>query len=34
MVSLKALEAGKLTFNQIEAGRRSIRRVTKKSGFI
>jgi Ribosomal protein L16/L10E len=33
-LGLKALEATKLTFNQIEAGRKTIRRITKKEGFI
>lgn len=31
---LKAMQMGKLTFNQIEAGRRAIRRTTKKDGFV
>jgi len=33
-LALKALEAAKLTFNQIEAGRKTIRRITRKEGFI
>lgn len=32
LFGLKALDYGKLTFKQIEAGRRSIRRTTKKTG--
>ena len=32
LFGLKALNYGKLTFKQIEAGRRAIRRTTKKSG--
>lgn len=31
---LKSLQAGKLTFNQIEAARRAIRRTTKKDGLV
>lgn len=32
--ALKSIEAGKLTFNQIEAGRKSIRRNINKKGFV
>lgn len=32
--ALKSLEAGKLTFKQIEAGRKSIRRNVRKFGSI
>jgi len=32
--ALKSLESGKLTFKQIEAGRKSIRRNVKKEGFL
>ena len=32
--ALKALQTGKLTFNQIEAARRAIRRTTKKDGYV
>jgi len=32
LYGLKALDCGKLTFKQIEAGRRAIRRTTKKLG--
>lgn len=31
---LKSLQAGKLTFNQIESARRAIKRTTKKDGFV
>lgn len=31
---LKSLEAGKLTFKQLESARRTIRRTTKKDGKI
>jgi len=31
---LKSLQPGRLTFNHIEAARRTIRRTTKKSGYL
>lgn len=31
---LKSLQAGRLNFKQIESARRTIRRTTKKSGFL
>lgn len=34
LYGLKSLESGLLTFNQIEAGRRSIKRSTQKDGFV
>ena len=34
LFGLKALDSGKLTFKQLEAGRRAIRRTTKKKGSI
>jgi ribosomal protein L16/L10AE len=32
--ALKSLKSGKLTFKQIEAGRKSLRRNIKKLGFV
>jgi len=32
--ALKSLEPGRLNFKQIEAARRTIRRTTKKSGYL
>jgi ribosomal protein L16/L10AE len=32
--ALKSVESGKLTFNQIEAGRKSIRRNINKKGIV
>ena len=34
LYGLKALDCGKMTFKQIEAGRRAVRRTTKKEGII
>jgi ribosomal protein L16/L10AE len=34
IIGLKAIENGFLTFNQIEACRKSIRRIMKKEGFL
>jgi len=34
VVGLKAIENGFLTYNQIEACRKSIRRIMKKEGFL